>query len=255
MEWVRYQGAGRRGQAGWSGDLCLNRHGRLALAVFVLAVGLSAAQGNAALIQPGQFLLHNHPDGNAAPPGYGLRLDELFDVTDDHDKFTFDFDHPDAEVWLDYDGTVVHIYGIAFGGLDAGSTYASDPALTSLVELDFTYTTVELAEGDDDLIVRTPSFTNSGTITWLDTGEVIDLFDRASEEGFTFRFGDENDDEGHRDFSGISGWGWLDHHAAGTHVYSSDWIFTAERVPAPSSLLVVGAGLLLARGRSRHRRA
>ncbi len=238
-----------------SGEDLMSRQRGFALAAGVLALGLSAAQGNAALIQPGQFLLHNHPDGNAAPPGYGLRLDELFDVTDDHDKFTFDFDHPDAKMWMDFDGASIHIYGIAFGGLDVGSQYASDPALTSLVAIDFTYTTVALAFGDDDLIVTSPNFTNTGTITWLDTGEVIDLFDRANSEGYTFRLGDEDTGTGHRGFPGISGWGWMDHHQAGTHVYSSDWLFTATQpIPGPSALVVLGAGVLLARRRSRYRR-
>ncbi len=249
-------GAGRSGREGWSGDLWRNRHGRLALAVGVLAVGLSAAQGNAAIIEPGTFLLHNHPDGNAAPPGYGLRLDELFNVTGGHDTFTFDFDHPDAEVWMDYDGSVIHIYGIAFGGLDVGSGYASDPDLTSLVALDFTYTTAAFATGDDDLIVTTPSFTNTGNIIWLDTGEKIDLFDRANAEGYSFRFGNEDDGGGHRGHPGLSGWGWMDHHEPGTHVYSSDWLFTATRpVPGPSGLMLLGVGFLLTRRRSRHRRA
>ena len=95
----------------------MSRQRGFALAVGVLVLGLSAAQGNASLIQPGQFLLHNHPDNYGVPPGYGLRLDELFDVTGGHDRFTFDFDHPAAEMWMDFGGASIHIYGIAFVGL------------------------------------------------------------------------------------------------------------------------------------------
>ena len=51
---------------------------------------LAAGAANAELVQPGTYRLHNHPDANQAPPQYGLRLDELIDVTDERDVVTFD---------------------------------------------------------------------------------------------------------------------------------------------------------------------
>jgi len=33
---------------------------------------------------------------------------------------------------------------------------------------------------------------------------------------FSLRLGDEDDDLGHRDFPGISGWGWLEFRKSGT---------------------------------------
>ncbi|MHC4415185.1 MAG: hypothetical protein ACYS0G_07875 [Planctomycetota bacterium] len=218
--------------------------------LFGLVAATTAA--SAEIITPGDYRLHNHPDGGAAPPEYGLRLDELIGLTPDHDVFTFDFDAPGALMVLRYDGTSIRISGTAFGGLVDEDEY--DPDHSGFAQIDFTYTTAELAEGDDDLVVVTPDFSNTGTITFL--GEKINLFDRADDDGFTFRLGDEDDNEGHRGFEGISGWGWLDHHEAGQHVVSSDWIFTAELIPAPPVLAAACAGLLVwGRRRSRSPRA
>ncbi len=217
----------------------------LYLCAVALGVALCARPGTASLITTGVYQLSNHPGGSAAPPGYGLRLDELFDVTSEHDRFTFDFDHPDASMSLTYDGMQVHITGMAFGGLDIGDAYHPDPALTSLVLLDFTYTVTTFPFNDDDLLVNTPSNTNSGTIIWLDTGEVINLYDRANMDGFTFRFGDGQDNGGYRGFNGISGWGWLDHHQPGIHIKASDWFFTATPMPGAPVLAMLGTGVLL----------
>ncbi len=180
--------------------------------------------------EPGVYRLRNHPDGNQAAPFYGLRLDELFDVTSGNDVFTFDFETPESDMRLIYDGVSIRIVGTAFGGRDIGAGY--DPDYTSLIEVDFTYDLVGTADPDDDLIVTTPSMTNSGTVTWLATGETFVLSDKANDEGFTFRFGDEDDDMGHRGFPGLSGWGWLkfDHPVdSGTR----DFIFTAESICTP----------------------
>ncbi len=217
----------------------------LCLCALGLGVALCARPVTAALITTGVYQLSNHPDGTAAPPGYGLRLDELFDVTSGHDRFTFDFDHPDASMSLTYDGMLVHISGIAFGGLDIGDAYHPDPALTSLVLLDFTYKVTTFPINDNDLLVTTPTNYNHGTLTWLDTGEVINLYDRANLDGFSFRFGDGQDNAGHRGFNGISGWGWLDHHQPGKYINASDWIFTATPRPGPPALAILGAGVVL----------
>ncbi len=227
------------------------KQGQLSAVVGGMLGGFVATQSFAAYIQPGLYRLHNHPDGQIAPPHYGLRLDELFNLTGGQDRFTFDFDHPSAAMYLQYQGNLVRIFGFAFGGLDAGSGYDLDPARTSLVSIDFTYSTVAAVNDDDDLIVTTLSATNSGTITWMDTGEVIPLYDTASADGFTFRFGDEDHDFGHRGFTGLSGWGWLAHHDPFPYVPASDWLFTAELIPAPPALAALGVLLLAGRRRSR----
>ena len=197
--------------------------------------------------------LADHPDGNAGPPTYGLRLDELIPVTPGHDIFTFSFSHPSALVEIMVTEVSagefsIHIWGTAFGGRIVDNEY--DPLLSGPAEIDFTYMLAHLADGDDDLIVTTPNFMNSGSIMF--NGSTIDLFDRANSEGFSLRLGNEDDDQGHRGFDGISGWGWLDHGEAGTHFAASDWLFTVVPTPGPTALMAIAAALF-ARARRRRR--
>ena len=224
-------------------------------AAAAFAVLLASGPASAGLILPTdvRLPLADHPDGNAAPPTYGLRLDELINVTPGHDRFTFSFEHPSAtmQILLTEVGInefSVRIWGTAFGGLVVNNEY--DPLLSGLVEIDFTYMLAHLAAGDDDLIVTTPSFTNTGWIMF--NGSTIDLFDRANSDGFTFRLGNDDDDMGHRDFDGISGWGWLDHGEPGTYVPASDWLFTVVPNPGTTALMAIAAGLF-AKGRRRRR--
>lgn len=203
------------------------------------AFGAPAALG--ADIDLGLYRLHNHGDGDLDPPPYGLRLDELFDVTDSVDRFTFDFDHPDAGMFMEYDGNSIHIFGTAFGGRDMGLGY--DPDWTSLVTIDFTYTMVDGANGDDDIV----SSEGSGTITWEETGQTFDLNEKVDpSQGYAFRFGDDQDDTGHRGVAGLSGWGWLmvdDLMLPG----QQDWLFTAELltiIPLPPAAWTGLAGLV-----------
>jgi hypothetical protein len=198
----------------------------------------------AGTIAPGEYTLHNHPDGGPASPHFGLRLDELFDFNpSSHDVITFDFDAEGANMTMSYDGSSLVISGRAFGGLDVGGAYSGAEGQTSWVTINFTYSKIEPVAGDDDLDTAPDHYANTGSIVWEHTGEVIGLWDTAGNHPYTFRLGDGDDDLGHRGFAGISGWGWLDHGAPGTHVYSSDWLFTAQPVPVPAAFLAGIAGL------------
>ena len=204
------------------------------------------------VLRPGTYVLGDHPDGNAGPPSYGLRLDELMDITGGHDVFTFSFDHPGADMRIDItevgtDEYELHIYGMAFGGLVQNNQY--NQALSGFVDIDFVYMLAHPVGGDDDYIVTTKNFLNTGEITFM--GSMIDLFDRANSEGYSFRLGDEDDDLGHRGFDGVSGWGWLDHGMEGTHVYASDWLFTV--IPTPGSAALLSVALVIGARRNRRR--
>lgn len=213
------------------------------------------------IIQPGLYQLHNHPAGTARQPLYGLRLDELYNVTGGHDIWTFDFDATGSEMFLDYsingaNQAVIRIYGTTFGGLDVGSAYHATHQ--GFFEVDFTYTGMTLVNGDDDIHYVGPNDSNTGSITPVDgngdpTGPSKPLFDYSM--GHSLRIGDESNDNGHRGFDGISGWGWMHYQAGGGYIASTDWLFTIDPkpVPAPGAAALGLIGFVAARFATRRK--
>ncbi len=219
---------------------------RYLVAATAVAVSGVAAFGD--LVAFGTYRLGNHPDGNQSPPLYGLRLDEIYNATSNHDVFTFNFDHALSNMRLDYNGTSIHIYGTAFGGRDIGTEYAND-IYRGVYTIDFTYTWgVGMAPGDDDVMVDPGYHYNYGTIQ-TPIGDTIGLRDGHYSTGQPdFRLGNEDNDAGHRGYPGISGWGWLftSTGAGGAYVNytSNDWLFTATLVPTPGAAALMGLGAL-----------
>lgn len=217
-------------------------------AVFLLGAPLYGDDSQP-ILDPGVYELHNHPDGNAAPPLYGLRTDELIDVTPNHDIFTYDFDAPGSSMFLELTPTTARIYGTVFGGLNQGTGY--DPTLSGYWSVDFTYVDlVSLVPVDNDYTDQTSN--DSGTLTQLfGAGTTFEL---GSYKGFYL--GDRADDLGHRGFAGISGWGWLTY--ASGHENATDWLFTVGdqvAVPEPGTYLSLGALLSMALWASSRRKS
>lgn len=215
------------------------------------AIGLFAVSGaSGAFIAQGTYQLHNHPDGSARPPFYGMRADELFDITGGHDIFTFNFDDAASDMKMTYDGSTIHIFGVALGGRDIGSAYAVEPT-TGLYTIDFSYTIgVSGVPGDDDVWV-TANMANFGSVQGP-VGGPISLVDKSNGD-YSFRLGDETGNGGHRGHPGISGWGWLTHHFESQgHIADTDFLFTAELIPAPGAMALMG--LVGLRGARRSRR-
>ncbi len=211
------------------------------------AVGLLVMAGPAwggIILNPGTYPIRDHPGGGAKPPSYGLRLDELIDLTDEDDIWTFSFDHPQSNMSLtltDLGGGnySIDIFGTAYGGLDIDSEW--DPVMQGVAEIQFSYALVTQVPGDDDLWVLGPTAGNMGSIDFM--GNQFDLFDKANDDGVTFRLGNEDDDMGHRDFPGTSVWGWLNHTDPDVHYPASDWLFIVVPSPGTTTLLLT-AGLI-----------
>lgn len=218
-----------------------------------IALGLAVFAGtaNAAIISSGTYRLHNHPDGNALPPPYGAKFEALYGAGSG--TFTMNFDAPGSAMFMDVNlgaGTV-HIYGVSVGGRDIGASHDIAAPTYGIYTFDFTYNAITAVPGDDDIYFNGPTHSNSGTIL-TPLGTSIDVVDEWME--YTFRFGDENNDAGHRGAPGLSGWGWMSYVVNGVvqpHVADTDWLFTAELVPAPGALALAGMGGLLAARRRR----
>lgn len=230
--------------------------GRAALAAGVMMSMAGAASG--VTIVDGLYRLHNHPDGQADPPPYGARFDELFNATSNHDIFTLDFDDANSAAFMTVDLSLgrIRIYGYSWGGRDIGTTYAAD-VYRGVYTFDFLYNVgVQQVPGDDDIWVISPDFSNFGFITAPNGLGTINLTDKG-DSGYTFRLGDENNDLGHRGFPGISGWGWMNYvnpdGSVRPHVAATDWLFTATfLIPSPGAGAVLGlAGLGALRRRRR----
>lgn len=199
----------------------------------VAAIGFFALASISQAVSYGSYTLDNHPDGNQAPPNYGLRLDGLLGGSS---VLTFDVTNRGMGngLALSYTSSGIHISGSIWGGVDTGSSW-SNPQLWTF---NFNYSMISTATGDDDAWAHnTDTSTSStifglGTITQVSTGTVWDLRDQSMGD-YSFRFGDEDNDLGHRGFPGISGWGWLDFRLHGSndpwqHVGSDDFLFTAQ---------------------------
>ncbi len=232
-----------------------------AITTCLLLFGFLAPFAGADLVEPGIYTLANHPSGNAADPHYGFRLDELIDVTSSHDIFTFDFDHVRSNMRMNVVDTgsglyEIRIFGEAFGGLDIGQIH--DPNHSGVWTIDFTYklatllpsTGREVTAGSriQDRGNGPELFRNEGSIRQIEdfngnaltSPPSIGLWDEAGSNSYTFRL-----DHNHRGHAGLSGWGWVNHTVPDNHVYASDWLFTANPIPAPGAALLGLMGMFV----------
>ncbi|NEP51693.1 MAG: hypothetical protein F6K65_24015 [Moorea sp. SIO3C2] len=184
------------------------------------------------ILEDGTYKLCNHEDGTSFGNGnaHGLILTGLFDKSQwkTGDISVFDFDHPDANMRISINGDEIRIFGTAFGHLDVDNNFGYDNT-GGLWEIDFTYNNVSNVSGDDDLAVDAQwAGINQGTIKQLYGDQLeFDLNDEAGNNSVSFQLGNKTDNQGHRGFEGISGWGWLKEPDQ-EYVYHSDWLFTVK---------------------------
>ncbi len=223
------------------------------------------------------YRLSNHPDGALADPGYGLRLDGLFNGIAGGGTFaptTFSFDtFGDVTLTVNQVGSDLNISiaGTVYGGVDNGTGHGFGAGSYSLA-FDYTVNVDPMGTG---VFVSAPSngvnrgsLTAGAGITGIAAGTVFDFYESNSMAN-PFKFlqdehrltiatgGSINHPQAGQDL--WVGRGWMTFNSDGSPMSGAggtgfqDWLFTGQIVPLASPLSLAGAGLLCV-GRLRRRR-
>lgn len=218
------------------------KHQMLIAGIALTTATLAHASGGALVME---FALNDHPDGNVAPPYYGLRLDNILGSG----PATLSMDHYDNTrlfVYEDNGSFSINITGTLYGGEVENGAYV-DPMD---YEVDFWYH-LNVADAGNGWIVDGFAAGNSGTLTNTNDNSVYTLFGKANDQDRVFEFLAD----GHRLDNDDSSWvgrGWLTLESDGSNNLggAQDWIFTATVIPAPGSAALLGlAGVCAARRR------
>lgn len=207
---------------------------QLGMCAIVGALALGADAGGLVI---GEFALADHPDGSAAPPLYGLRLDNILDSG----TVTLSMDHfGDTVLTVVDDGgnLSINIAGTLWGGQISGNAYVSAEAYV----VDMNYT-VNVNPNGGGWVVAGVDAANSGSITRVSDNMSWDLYTVSDgSNSFVFRPDDHRLPTDANDWVGR---GWLSTNDDGTDSGggNQDWLFTATEIPAPGSALLALAGV------------
>lgn len=218
----------------------------------IAAAAFIVSSANAASVVT-TYRLFDHPDGNAAPPPYGIRLDNIFGAGTGTTTFSF---NTAAGVFMTVTdntsmggGLSINIAGEVFGGIDAGVGVNATDAGTGTYALDFTYNTNTVSESTG-YIVNPPSATNGGTLTAInvngeEAGFQFNIFEEPG-TGNPFKFlQDDHRLSGHPQFGQgyFVGRGWISFTQGQSTSGTQDFLFIGQIVPLPGAGLLAGAGL------------
>ncbi len=217
----------------------------LSAGLFFALLCQSASADNSAT-----YTLHDHPDGSAAPPFYGLRLDGLFtDDASDINTFSFSdkegggFDQmsdagyipfgttaPSVEMTIDNndpDNVTIVMSGTVYGGPDIGTMWDFTDPNTTLWEFYFEMTQdVNLLSDDAENPIATAGeppddifLENMGYLKNTDTDEEFALVSYRGGYDFAFyltsdgnhRLDNLSEVEQAQWALTIEGWGWVNH--------------------------------------------
>ena len=194
-----------------------------------------------------EFDLSDHPDGSAAPPTYGLRLDGHFGGG----NTVFTFVDVSLTVFADdNDGSLsINISGEVFGGEIVGHDFVDPQSYL----LDFNYTTNVEDYNGGWRVTGVNNTDNNGTLTPVGVATRDDaIFTLTDDNNNAFIFAPDGDRIAGDDSTWV-GRGWMTTNTDGTpEGGNQDWLFVGTPVPGPGSLALAGLGLLSAARRRRH---
>lgn len=205
------------------------------------AVALLFASAGAVSADIVNFRLHDHPRGEAVPPEYGLRLDDLFGPSSLPVTFSFDDGGAAVSMAVDLATKMIHITGTVYGGVDGGNSYVAP----ELFQLDMLYKFGVVGEPVNGWDVQ--SMANTGSITRISDMRSWDLTTKLNGFGNAFEFHPDRFRLFPGDLPGVSwvGRGWLDTAKDPRPTRTRDFLFVATVVPLPTGTLVGGLGLAL----------
>ncbi len=199
-----------------------------------------------------QSQLGDHPDAAKAPPGYGLRMDNLLaDMGGVGGTTTFSFEEGDANMSirildLTDDGMAdrIELSGTVYGGEANGDTFGFGEGLYSL---NFAFDLGVESESNGwtaskDLVGGGALVALTGNSD-LDEGTTFNLFQRTDMKAKDFKFlADQHRLPG---FLGFVGRGWLTTDSAGNGVSGTqDFLFVVVPLPGGAALAMAGLGLV-----------
>lgn len=185
------------------------------------------------------FDLRDHPDALLAPPGYGLRLDNV--IAPGAASFSLDFFSDTTLTVVDNGGNLeINISGTLYGGSVSGNAYSGTP---EAYDIDMTYSTGVHAVFGGYRVAGLHA-ANEGTLTRVSDNASWELDTKlygASQTAFFFA------PDGHRLDNDDDTWvgrGWLMEDAQDASMEGQrDWLFTAieREIPAPAGALALFA--------------
>lgn len=218
----------------------------------------AAAVSTAALAAPSLaattvFKLSDHPDGEAALPTYGFRMDTMFSgrsgagggVT----LFSFNtYDDVLLKVTDDGGSLKINISGTVYGGEKSGSGFAYG---AGAYHLEANYTMHVNAQGTGWVVAQDAPLHNTGSLTALSGGDVRvadgEVFNFHDMSAASFLFLQDNHRlAGHSEFNqGFwVGRGWVTYNPSGANSGGTqDFLFIGNLVPLPTPVGLACAGL------------